>query len=183
MAPGTIEVTLFGGCSERSPYKIDETQSKMSETTVWTFYTQNFAHLFEENVSTHSFHSISGWLLANVAINGDLGTDKRIREKIERMKRLASEAGSSQQLPYGRQGVREGQASNDSHTLHQVRQIAEERVVQEIQAREEAERQLQITRTRAEEAEAEVRELGSQWVVQRDEIQFTGDELGRGGGV
>ncbi len=183
MAPGIIEVTLFGGCSERSPYKIDETQSKMSETTVWTFCTQNFAHLFEESVSTHSFHSISGWLLANVAINGDLGTDKRIREKIERMKRLASKAGSSQQLPYGRQGLREGQASSDSHTLHQVRQIAEERVVQKIQAREEAERQLQITRTRAEEAEAEARELGSQWVVQHDEIQFTGDELGRGGGV
>lgn len=34
---------------------------------------------------------------------------------------------------------------------------------------------------RAEEAEAEARELGSQWVVQRDEIQFTGEELGRGG--
>ena len=38
-------------------------------------------------------------------------------------------------------------------------------------------------RTRAEEAEPEARELGSQWVVQHDEIQFTNEELGRGGGV
>ena len=38
-------------------------------------------------------------------------------------------------------------------------------------------------RTRAEEAEAEARELGLQWVVQREEIQFTesDEELGRGG--
>ena len=76
--------------------------------------------------------SSSSW---NVAINGDLGTDKRIREKIERMKRFAKEAGckeyNSQQLLHGGQGFRKV-ASNDSQTPHQVRQIDEERVVQEI---------------------------------------------------
>ena len=110
MASGIIEVTLFGGCSERSQYKSDEMQSKLSETTVWTFCTQSFAHLFEESASTHS---VSSWLLVNVAINDDLGTDERIRDKIVRMKRLISEAGSgeynSQQLPYGRQGLKERQ--------------------------------------------------------------------------
>ena len=120
-APGLTEVTLFGGCSERRLYKSDVTQSKMSDTTVWTFCTQALEHLFEEGVSTHNYHSSSGWMLVNVAINGDLGTDKRIREKIERMKRLAKEAGSkdynSQQLPHGGQGFREV-ASNDSQTPH-----------------------------------------------------------------
>ena len=183
-APGLIEVTLFGGCSERRPYKSDETQSKMSDTAVWIFCTQAFMYLFEEGVSNHNHHSASGWMLVNVAINGDLGTDKRIREKIERMTRLVREADSkdydSEQFPDGRQGLRE-MAPNESQIPHQVQQIAEERIVQETRAREEAERQLRIMRTRAEEAEAEARELGLQWVVQREEIQFTNEELGRGG--
>ena len=120
----------------------------------------------------------------NVAINGDLGTDKRIRGKIERVTRLVREAGSkdydSEQSPDSRQGLRD-MASNDPRTPQQVRQIAEERIAQDTQAREETERQLRIIRTRAEEAETEARELGSQWVVQREEIQFTNEELGRGG--
>ena len=149
----------------------------MSDTTVWTLCTPTFIYLFEEGVSNYDYHSSSGWILVNVAINADLGTDKRIREKIKRMKTLVGNndhSSESQQLPHGEQGLR-ATASDDSH------QVTEERTVQEIRAREEAERQLQIMRTRAEEAEAEARELGSQWVVQRDEIQFTDEELGRGG--
>ena len=100
-------------------------------------------YLFEEGVSNHNHHSASGWMLVNVAINGNLGTDKRIREKIERMTRLVREAGSkdydSEQFPDGRQGLRD-MASNDSQTPQQVRQITEERIAQEIRAREEAQR-------------------------------------------
>ena len=183
IAPGLVEVTLFGGCLERSPYKWDETQSKMSETTIWTFCIQKFLHLLEGSFSIQDC-SVSGWVLVNEAINSHLGTNKRIREKIERIKRFGKEAdiwdNESRQLSYSGQSIRDV-ASNDSQTLQQIRQIAEERVMQEIRAREDAERQIQIARTRAEEAEAEASELGSQWVVQREEIQLTDEELGRGG--
>ena len=77
---------------------------------------------------------------------------------------------------------RQGRASNDSRTPNQVRQIAEERITQVSEVYvADLERQLQTMRTRAEEAETEARELGSQWVVERNEIQFTNEELGRGG--
>ena len=47
--------------------------------------------------------------------------------------------------------------------------------------REIAEMQARVSRRRAEEAEAEARELTTQWVVRRNEIQLTNVELGRGG--
>ena len=47
--------------------------------------------------------------------------------------------------------------------------------------REEAERQARMSERRAQEAENEVKELGSQWVVRREEIELTSVELGRGG--
>ena len=63
------------------------------------------------------------------------------------------------------------------------REIAEAQR-KEREAREVAERereQSQLNRKRAEEAEAEARELGTQWIVGKDEIQLTDVELGRGG--
>ena len=49
------------------------------------------------------------------------------------------------------------------------------------QNREEADRQARVSSRRAEEAEAEARELGTQWVVRRNEIQLTNVELGQSG--
>ena len=46
---------------------------------------------------------------------------------------------------------------------------------------EEAERQARVSSRRVAEAEAEVRDLKTQWVVKRNEIQITDVEVGRGG--
>ena len=46
---------------------------------------------------------------------------------------------------------------------------------------ENAEREAREYRRRAEEAEAKVREWGTEWVVERNEIELTNEELGRGG--
>ena len=46
---------------------------------------------------------------------------------------------------------------------------------------QEAERQARLNRRRAEEAEGEARELKTQWIIQRNEIELTNEELGRGG--
>ena len=46
---------------------------------------------------------------------------------------------------------------------------------------QEAQRQIQVNKRRAEEAEAEARELKTQWIIQRDEIELTSCVLGRGG--
>ena len=67
-----------------------------------------------------------------------------------------------------------------------AREAAEASVSQQESAEanrraEAAERQARISRGRAEEAEAELRELGGHWIIQRDEIQLTDVELGRGG--
>ena len=61
--------------------------------------------------------------------------------------------------------------------LEEASQMAERE--KEIAERERE--QARLNRRRAEEAETEARELGTQWVVQRQDIQLTDVELGRGG--
>ena len=69
--------------------------------------------------------------------------------------------------------------------LHQQMEEANQRAEREREEaeirRDEAERQARVSMRRAEESEAEARELGTQWVVRRNEIQLTNVELGRGG--
>ena len=68
-------------------------------------------------------------------------------------------------------------------------EIAEMRVYEEERRVEEAERRAQEAERRAEEAERRAEEVGPEeleepdplWVVRRDEINLTDEELGRGG--
>ena len=69
---------------------------------------------------------------------------------------------------------RRDEANRRQNEAERRRDEAEER-------RDVAERQSRGSRRRAVEAEAEARELATQWVVRRNEIQFTNVELGRGG--
>ena len=53
----------------------------------------------------------------------------------------------------------------------------------EVQRRrvEDAEREAEVQRRRAEEAEGELRERGTEWIIERNEIELTNEELGQGG--
>jgi chromosome transmission fidelity protein 4 len=46
---------------------------------------------------------------------------------------------------------------------------------------QEAERQARLNQKRAEEAEAEAKEVKTQWIITRNEIELINEELGRGG--
>ena len=139
----------------------------MSETTVWTFCRREYVDLLEDEFTVYNC-SESDWFLVRVASNHQLGTDTRIREKFERIRRISSESD------------RVGQPHNDERLLQQI-QIAQERITQEVSRREEAERQVQLHESRANEAEADVMDMETHWVVQREEIELTDTELGRGG--
>ena len=68
-----------------------------------------------------------------------------------------------------------------NHRSEREREEAQQQILIAERRKEEAERQTQVNKRRAEESEAEARELGTQWVVRRNEIQLTNVELGRGG--
>lgn len=98
----------------------------------------------------------------DVADNRQLGSPERVTKKLEKIKQIAREAAEA--------SVSQG-----------INQEAEVQLSVANQRAEAAERQARISRGRAEEAEAELRKLGNQWIIQRDEIQVTDVELGRGG--
>ena len=113
---------------------------------------------------------------------------QRAERERDETQQLAEEAKRRYQEAERRmeEAVQTAERERESAEREKEQAVIEREVAQrrERTAREEAERkreQAQLNHRRAEEAEAEARALGTQWVVGRGEIQLTNVELGRGG--
>ena len=90
-----------------------------------------------------------------------LGTRKRIREKMLRLKEAAT-APPETMLPTSKEG-------------------SDERIQDAVREKEQTEKRLDLLEQRSKEQNEKMRQLETQWAVERSEIQLTDQELGRGG--
>ena len=73
------------------------------------------------------------------------------------------------------------EAEDAQKSLHSQLEKAKEQIFNAEVRAEQAERQVRIIRKKAEEAESKVKELETQWVISRNEIELTDVKLGSGG--
>ena len=121
-----------------------------------------------ESVEVPSSGGVSReWVLVNVSTKGQLGSPERLIEKLRKIRQQRATADSEGDK-------RVGDTSPESRVLREMITVLERRVQESERRSEEAER-------RRQEAEARQGEEQSFWVVGREEIQLTEEELGRGG--
>ena len=128
-----------------------------------------------ESVEVPSSGGVSReWVLVNVSTKGQLGSPERLIEKLRKIGQQRATADSEGDK-------RVGDTSPESRVLREMITVLERRVQESERRSEEAERRRQEAEGRAQEAEARQGEEQSFWVVGREEIQLTEEELGRGG--
>ena len=120
---------------------------------------------------------------------------ERLKEDVERVKRAVQNAEREKEQALKDRDVAERRENEARKAAEETERRSVETVKRMEQALQTAKREREIAqrresemrqvaemeRSRAKEAEAEVKELGTQWVVGRREIQLTDVELGRGG--
>ena len=147
------------------------------------------------------------WILTDVADMTQLGTSKRIREKMTKLSQLTHEISSSKQEVKQQLEVAVTEARRDAEVARREAEVAtnarrEAEVAVTIARREaevavaEARRQTQLAEVRAQDLEGRlVREQGMRereairragesdrpWLVRRAEIHMTSEKLGGGG--
>ena len=73
------------------------------------------------------------------------------------------------------------QETEEIESVRKQLEFFKQKSVEEEEGKKLAEKMAEMNKRRAEEAEDEARELGTLWVVPREDIELTGEELGRGG--
>ena len=103
--------------------------------------------------------------------------ERRSVEAVKRMEEAVQIAENEKEQAQREKEVAQRETDVTQRREREVREAAER--VKELAKRERE--QARLNKRRAEEAEAEINELKTQWVVRRREIQLTNVELGRGG--
>ena len=71
--------------------------------------------------------------------------------------------------------------TEDVESIHKQLEFFRQKSIEEDKEKKKAKKLAEMNRRRAEEAEDEAKELGTLWVLPRDDIELTDEELGRGG--
>ena len=77
--------------------------------------------------------------------------------------------------------IAEPQKTEEIESIHKQLEFFKQKSMKEEKEKKKAAKLAQMNKRRAEEAEDEVRELGTLWVLPRGDIELTDEELGRGG--
>ena len=136
------------------------------------------------------------WILTDLADMTQLGTSKRIREKMAKLSQLTHEISSSKQEVKQQLEVAVNEAWREAEVAIEARREAEIATEARREAEVEARRQIQQAEARAQDLEARlVREQSMRereaiqragesdmpWLVRRAEVHMTSETLGGGG--